>query len=68
MGKGLIGASHEIEMGRIWYLKKDLQKLEVRRLFLKLTDAQERSYDRFSSVCGVNNAFEFDSNPSEDRQ
>ena len=26
----LKGASHEIEMGRIWYQKKDLEKLKLR--------------------------------------
>jgi len=26
----LKGASHEIEMGRTWYQKKDLGKIEVR--------------------------------------
>jgi len=64
----LKGASHENQFGQIWYQKKDLEKLEVRGLVFKSTDAQARSYERFSSVCGVNNAFEFDSNPSEDRQ
>ena len=60
--------SHEIDFGQIWYQKKDLEKLEVRRWFIKLADARARSYERFSSVSGVYLAFEFDSNPSEDRQ
>ena len=34
----LKGASHEIELGQIWYQKKDLEKLEVRGWVLKSTD------------------------------
>jgi len=30
----LKGASHETEMGQIWYQKKDLEKLELRRYLL----------------------------------
>ena len=60
----LKGASHEIEMGRIWYQKKELEKIEVR----VSVDAHARSYERFSCISGVYLAFELDSNPSEDRQ
>ena len=58
----LKGASHKIDFGQILYQKKDLQKLEVREWLIKSTGPRARSYDRFSSVSGVNNAFEFDSN------
>ena len=64
----LKGASHENQFGQIWYQKKDLEKLEVRGWLIKFTGPRARSSDRYSSVSGVNNAFEFDSNPSEDRQ
>ena len=63
-----MGASHEIDFGQIWYQKKDLEKLEVRGLFIKLADARARSYEGFSSVSGVYLAFEFYSNPWEDHQ
>ena len=45
----LKGASHEIEMGRIWYQKKGLEKLEVRGYFIMSVDAHARSYERLSS-------------------
>ena len=35
--KHLKGASHEIELGKIWYQKKDLEKLEVRGWVVKST-------------------------------
>ena len=34
---GLKGASHEIEMDRIWYQMKDLEKLELRGWFTLLS-------------------------------
>ena len=40
----LKGASHEIEMGQIWYQKKDLEKLELRGKVIVSTDACARSY------------------------
>ena len=49
-------------MGRIWYQKKDLEKLEVRGWFIKSTDAFTRSYERFSCPSGVYLVFKFDSN------
>ena len=36
----LKGASHEIEMGRIWYQKKDLEKLELRGYISSLSEAR----------------------------
>ena len=44
----LKGASHEIEMGRIWYQKKDLEKLELRRYIGALTEVCALKYERFS--------------------
>ena len=53
-------------MGQIWYQKKNLEKIEVRGYFMM--SAHARSYERFLCPIGVYLAFEFDSNPSEDRQ
>ena len=52
-----------------------LVKLNISKILLLLThpiiqstDVRARSYERFSSLSGVNNAFEFDSKPLEDHQ
>jgi len=34
----LKGVSHKIEMGQIWYQKKDLEKLELHGYILALTE------------------------------
>jgi len=38
----LKGASHEIELGQIWYQKKDLETLEQRGYILALTEVCAR--------------------------
>jgi len=43
----LKGDSHEIEMGQIWYQKKDLEKLELHGYILAVTKACARRYERF---------------------
>ena len=45
--KILKGASHEIEIGQIWYQKKELEKLELRRYILALTEVCARRYKHF---------------------
>ena len=42
----LKGATHEIEMGQIWYQKKDLEKLELRGWVPTLTSARTQIYER----------------------
>ena len=40
----LKGAPHEIEKGQIWYQKKDLEKLELRRQVSSLSEAHVRRF------------------------
>jgi len=42
----LKGASHEIEVSQIWYLKKDLEKLELRGWVPTRTKARKQIYKR----------------------
>ena len=64
----LKGASPQIEIGCIWYQKKDLEKLEVRGWFRVLTDARAQSYwqiTRFSAPFLHYNLFETIPNAAE---
>ena len=68
MNLNLKGAYHEIELGQIWYKKKDLEKLEVRGWVLKSTETCVQRYLQitcFSAPFSHSNLFETIPNGAE---